>query len=343
MLPEKKKHLWIVDDIIQSSSPVPPAELSWVCEVCGPQPPVSLTGNRWVKRQCACQREVHKAQIQAVQPEGVKTTPMTSVAQLLRPNGPPPPDLFWTCVMCGLIPPLAIPGGRWVRRKCACERQVLKQREQEKIRAEWSHEQSIRTFGGWLGAKWIDRDVVRELCRKTFDVYDPTRQPEAYEKAYAFAERPKGNLLLYGSYGTGKTHLEAAICNALREVGRLLSDGSRESMTSLFVSAPQFFMAFDETRRSFDQTNHIRLVEHVMGAPVLVIDDIDKSRPKEERWEIYWMIFNARCTARRPTILSTNKKEELDLYIGEASLSRFSQGLVSAKMVGADYRQEEEV
>ncbi len=46
-------------------------------------------------------------------------------------------------------------------------------------------------------------------------------------------------------------------------------------------------MAYEETKKAFDQTNHIRLMEHVIGTPLLVFDDIDKSRPKEERWEIY--------------------------------------------------------
>jgi hypothetical protein len=82
----------------------------------------------------------------------------------------------------------------------------------------------IRTFGGWLGTRWVDTDVVREMCGKTFDSFDPSRQEEAYEQAFALAQNPRGNVLLYGNYGTGKTYLEAAICNSLREVGRLFSE-----------------------------------------------------------------------------------------------------------------------
>ncbi len=48
-------------------------------------------------------------------------------------------------------------------------------------------------------------------------------------------------------------------------------------------------------------------------------------------------------THYRPTVISTNKREELDLYIGEASLSRLSRGLVAVNMIGDDYRREEEV
>ncbi len=277
----------------------------------------------------------------------VPTSPvtMTRLGALFNrrePATPPPPDLFWECEVCGPIAPCALPTGRWIRRSCVCQRKAREAREQTEMQAMWQREQCVRTFGGWLGTRWVDQDVVRAMRGMTFDSFDPSRQEEAYEKAFAFAQNPQGNLLLYGNYGTGKTHLEAAICNYLREVGRLLPGGQRQPVTSLFVSAPQFFMAYEETKKAFDQTNHIRLVEHVIGTPILVFDDIDKSRPKEERWEIYWFIFDARCTARRPTILSTNKREELDHYIGEASLSRLLRGLVAIEMVGDDYRREEE-
>ena len=118
--------------------------------------------------------------------------------------------------------------------------------------------------------------------------------------------------------------------------------GQRQPVSSLFVSAPQCFMAYEETKKAFDQANHIRLVELVIGTSVLVFDDVDKSRPKEEPWGIYWCMFDARCTARRPTILSTNRREELDRHIGEASLSRLLRGLVAIEMGGDDYRREEE-
>ena len=190
----------------------------------------------------------------------------------------------------------------------------------------------MRTFGGWLGEKWVDQEIVREMRAKTFDTYDFLRQPDAYEKAIAFAQQPRGNLLFHGDYGVGKTHLEGAICNAARE---------QLGMTSLFVTAPQFFMVYEQTKKAFDQTNHIRLIEQVLSTPLLVFDDIDKSRPTEARWEVYWEIFDERCKAKRPTIVSTNKQEELDRYIGEASLSRLSRGLVAVHMRGDDYRREE--
>lgn len=256
-----------------------------------------------------------------------------------------PRELFWTCKKCGEIAPLFVPvglSGRWVKRSCKCQILEREKREREEIRQAWLKDQRVRTFGGWMGSQYINKALIQEMCGKTFDNYDGSLQFEAYDKAITFAKNPRGNLLFYGSYGTGKTHLEAAICNRLREVGVRGEDGKLQPMSSIFVSAPQFFMAYEETRRSLDQTDHIRLMQQVTNTPLLVFDDIDKSRPTDARWEIYWHIFDMRCTAKKPTILSTNKRSELENYIGGASLSRLSRGLVAIEMIGDDFRREED-
>lgn len=273
---------------------------------------------------------------------------ITSIGEILssrKQKTPAPQELFWSCKKCGQIDPLWVPvglSGRWVRRSCKCQIQAREQREREEVRQAWLKDQRSRTFGGWMGPQYINRALVSEMCSKTFENYDAALQFEAYDKAMAFAKKPKGNILLYGSYGVGKTHLEAAICNHLREVGVRGEDGKLQPMSSIFVSAPQFFMAYEETRRSLDQTDHIRLMQQVTNTPLLIFDDIDKSRPTDARWEIYWHIFDMRCTAKKPTVLSTNKRDELENYIGGASLSRLSRGLVAIEMIGDDFRREED-
>lgn len=351
---------WLDREIIQTQDSTPPATLEWTCDVCGPQPPVALANNRWVRRRCRCERErltrettlekrerlafQRQEKTQAASRGNRSLTPLsTALARQARATEPPPAEFIWSCPTCGLIEPYALPSGRWIRRSCACERKQREERERQESLATWRHDQLVRTFGGWLGSHWIDNPFIEKMASKTFKTYDPMRQPEAYEKALAFAQAPQGNnLLFWGEYGLGKTHLEAAICNYVRDVGWRKEDGKLRPSGSIFVSAPQLFMVHNETRKAFDQTAHIRLMETLMGSPLLVIDDIDKKTPREWDWDIYWMIFEARYTARRPTILSTNKRADLARYIGEASLSRLSRRLVSVEMHGDDYRHEEQ-
>ena len=136
--------------------------------------------------------------------------------------------------------------------------------------------------------------------------------------------------MFYGSYGVGKTHLEAAIANAQREQGN----------RSLFTSAPQFFMAYNDAMKH--DKDYTALLRQAIETPLLILDDIDKARPTDARWDTYYLIIDERYKAKRPTVLSTNKIEELHLYIGEATVSRLQRGMVPVKMIGTDYRSEEE-
>lgn len=255
-----------------------------------------------------------------------------SLFPVKKPDAPAPQELFWTCPSCGPIEPLALPTGRWIKRSCVCQRKVRHEQEKAAKHQEWMDMQKVRTYGGWLGSSWEDKEVAREMSTKTFANYDRSRFPSAFDQALAFANNPKGNIIFYGGYGTGKTHLEAAICNHLREQGK----------PSLFVSAPQFFRAYNDSMKATDQTKHLSIVQQAIESPLLILDDIDKSRPTEARLDTYYLVLDERYKAKRPTVLSTNKYEDLSDYIGEALVSRISSRSVLLRMTGSDYRTEEE-
>jgi hypothetical protein len=76
------------------------------------------------------------------------------------------------------------------------------------------------------------------------------------------------------------------------------------------------FVVYNELRKVFDQTPYIRFLNALTGSPLLVIDDVDKKTPRDWDWDVYWMIFEVRYVARRPTILSANKRAELARSLG---------------------------
>ncbi len=272
---------------------------------------------------------------------GDAMTSLKSAFQMKVPSTPDPKEFFWTCATCGPIEPLCLPSGRWIQRSCACQRSARQEQEVEWKRQAWIEEYRIRTFGGWLGESWVDKDVIAEMSAKTFSNYDQTLFPQAYEAALNFARNPRGNLIFSGSYGTGKTHLEAAIANYLREQSAPRRPGDF-GISSLFVTAPQFFAVHDQVKKQFDQTKYLSLIQQAIEAPVFFLDDTDKSKPKEERHEVYFLIIDERYKAKRPTVISSNKREMLDASIGEAAMDRLMCGVVHIKMVGSSYRLEEE-
>src|SRR5207248_8788053 len=96
---------------------------------------------------------------------------------------------------------------------------------------------------------------------------------QAYDLAHAFAKQPKGTLALYGSFGTGKTHLLAAIANAQVERGH----------TCRFASVVSLFDALQE-RIQQGQDYH-DLLRQAVQVPLLILDDVDKLNPSEFREE----------------------------------------------------------
>jgi DNA replication protein DnaC len=230
----------------------------------------------------------------------------------------------WTCPVCGVVPPIAFADGWYARRLCRCEREAFDAQQLRQVREEQRHVRIALTYT-WLGSAWSEPG----LAAKTFASFGHERQPEAYALAQAFAARPEGTLALYGAFGTGKTHLLAAIANVVTSAGH----------TCRFASVVSLFDALQE-RIQLGQDYH-ELVRRAIGAPLLLLDDLDKLKPSEFREETLYKLLNGRNTAGLPLALSANSApDELVRWIGEASRSRLMDRLIPVPMNGPDYRLE---
>ena len=158
------------------------------------------------------------------------------------------------------------------------------------------------------------------------------RQPIASATARAFAEQPRGTLVLYGSYGTGKTHLLAAIANVVAARGQRCR----------FASTTLLFGAIQE--RIGQGEDYLDLFRRATSAPLLLLDDLDKLKPSEFREETLYTILNGRSVSGLPmAITSNNPPDKLAPWIGGAGCSRLMHGLIPVPMYGPDYRLEGQV
>ena len=160
------------------------------------------------------------------------------------------------------------------------------------------------------------------LSRLTFDTLDPQGRAEdaeskrlfstAFEVAFAFAEAPKGWLLLAGAHGSGKTHLAAAIANTCIEGGRPV----------FFVSVPDLL---DDLRASYAPTSDIAysdLFQQVKEAPLLVLDGLGAQNATPWAQEKLQQIFNHRAMGDQPTIITTAiGLGDLDPYVASRILN----------------------
>ncbi|MDH5607695.1 MAG: ATP-binding protein [Anaerolineae bacterium] len=149
---------------------------------------------------------------------------------------------------------------------------------------------------------------------RTFQTFDlrtgenlPTAEVKNLERVFKatqkFAKRPKGWLVLTGTYGSGKTHLAAAIANYQAGMGH----------PPLFVMVPDLL---DHLRSTFNPNSPVsfdRLFDDIRTSPLLILDDFGSQSMTPWVKEKLYQIINHRYNAQLPTIITTAESiEEMD-------------------------------
>jgi DNA replication protein DnaC len=188
----------------------------------------------------------------------------------------------------------------------------------------------------WLG------EGLNALKEKTFDNYQRELFPHAYDLLRAFTEHtdekdqpvaPRVNFVIFGNFGTGKTHLLLATMNALR----------KHLVPCKFMTGQGLF---DAISRSIGQHHDYQCyIDQASSTPVLAIDDIDKvhiperTKGTEDNFQVktFFAILNKRYMKKLPTLITTNAMD-ITPYVGSAGFSRLKECGRFVEMEGKDFR-----
>ncbi|MBN1889176.1 MAG: ATP-binding protein [Thermoflexales bacterium] len=144
---------------------------------------------------------------------------------------------------------------------------------------------------------------IRAMTFGSFQVENGNR--EAYELASQLADDPWGQawcwLVLIGANGRGKTHLAAAVVNALLDCGE----------PAFFEGVPALLDWLRDGYGEQSAEDFASRLARVKQAPVLVLDDLGaESSGRDERvsWaeDKLYQIVNDRLENRLPTVYTTN-------------------------------------
>lgn len=240
-------------------------------------------------------------------------------------------------------------GSRWIKRGyelCQCD-EAIEERKKEKAREEAHRKAMQEQAYREKVARMIKKSSLgKRFMSRTFDKYKTNDQNKeafniAYEYVRQFKERLKDGmgLLFIGSYGTGKTHLAAAICHELIKNNYQPVFGTMVTLLG-------------DIRATFNQEQAVeteeRLLRKYTKCDLLVIDDLGKEKPTEWAMEKLYSIINTRYEECLPVIITTNYSLEKlterlagrhNIETAEAIVSRIHEMCKGVLMNWDDYRR----
>lgn len=175
---------------------------------------------------------------------------------------------------------------------------------------------------------------------ENFKVNESNRK--AYDASKKYADkfdsyRKEGVGLIYtGSYGTGKTHLAAAIAIQLMKNG----------MPVIFGTLISLLGKLKETYNG--NGDEAKVLELYRNVDLLVVDDLGKERPTEWVLEKLYSIINERYENNRPVVITSNYNNETlterlkvkqNTETAEAIVSRLYEMCRGVCLNGEDYRK----
>jgi len=178
---------------------------------------------------------------------------------------------------------------------------------------------------------------LKPFSAKTFETFDATLPGvrEAYEVARRFAENVAGLssdeprwLLLMGGYGTGKTHLAAAVAHCWLAAGQSV----------FFAVVPDLL---DHLRAAFAPSSEVpydEMFDTIREVELLVLDDLGAENGTAWATEKLFQLINYRYNEGLPTVITTN--QQLHTRMDERIRSRLSDlSLVQSVMIKAQDRR----
>lgn len=177
-----------------------------------------------------------------------------------------------------------------------------------------------------------------ELKELTFESFEPRGRKglgelqsasleAAYNHARHYAQKLNGWLLLQGGYGSGKTHLAAAVANFVVGLG----------VPTLFLTVPDLLDALRYAYDAEDTTFEERF-DQIRNAKLLVLDDFGTQNATGWAQEKLFQIINYRYINKLSTVITTNLSlDEIEPRIR----SRFSDPelVTTVRMSAPDYRR----
>lgn len=136
------------------------------------------------------------------------------------------------------------------------------------------------------------------IYREQPDFYKSVQQAKLFAERFAeeYPVNAESGLLFMGRSGVGKTHLAVAILRRLLEKG----------FECLFCDYQELLKQIQASYNPVAQTTEMQVLEPILNAPVLLLDDLGSIKPSLWVLDTVGYILNQRYSHKRTTLITTN-------------------------------------
>ena len=176
-------------------------------------------------------------------------------------------------------------------------------------------------IGTLLERQSFDNFNLERYRRSGEDAYERMRINLSRAKSYAeMFPMKKGNLLLIGTTGTGKTHISTAIAKSVIEQGYSVLYDSAQNIISAYED--------DRFRSGYGQTEHKS--DKYTECDLLIIDDLGTEFVNAFTVSCLYNLLNTRQNRALATVISTN--------LSTRELTSRYEDRIYSRIIGSDYQ-----
>jgi DNA replication protein DnaC len=179
----------------------------------------------------------------------------------------------------------------------------------------------------------------RACSFESFRLYSNEKLVNAVKKVRRFVDqfpRVEKGFCLIGPHGVGKTHLAVATLRATLAAGN----------QGLFYEVSDLLRVIRNTYNPVTKTAEMEILQPLLTAQLLVLDDVGKEKTSEWVEETMTFIVNSRYNQRLVTIFTSNYEDTPDINVldslrvrvGSRMYSRMHEMCDFIEYGGADYR-----